>query len=156
MNVDEDSFAPIAGEGPGEGVAGGLAVLAHAGALSGLLTGSGSGSGGLKVEAPFGNRILLLEHRRIAGTSCIHDIDSLVGGLEPGMELELRRDVGNSHDDWSIKVLSPKGKLGFLPADCNEVIARLMYAGKRCFAEVDDVEKRGGVQRIIVDVYMED
>ena len=40
------------------------------------------------------------------------------------------RDAGNLHDRWAIKVMHEGKRLGFVPCDVNEILARLMDGGK--------------------------
>ena len=133
----------------------GLALISNA--AGGLAAFNDKEKGGLGLPKPFANRILLLEHLHVAGTTHIQGINDICENLAPGTELELKRDVGNAHDKWAVKVYAPDGRrMGFLPCDKNEVIARLMDGGKRCFAVVKGTEQRGKWSKIDIEVYLDD
>ena len=133
----------------------GLALISSA--AGGLAAFNDKKKGGLGLPKPFTNRILLLEHLHVAGTTHIQGINDICENLAPGTELELKRDVGNAHDKWAVKVYAPDGRrMGFLPCDKNEVIARLMDGGKRCFAVVKGTEQRGKWSKIDIEVYLDD
>ena len=74
-----------------------------------------------------------------------------------GDGLRLERDTKNRFDHWAIRVLDARGRrLGFLPADNNEIIARLMDGGKRIVGEVLSVEDVSGWARIGMAVWLDD
>lgn len=59
--------------------------------------------------------------------------------LTPGTELLLYREPENEHDEWAIAVyITEDDKLGYISRFKNETIARLMDAGKKFVAIVDD------------------
>ena len=59
--------------------------------------------------------------------------------LQPGTELMLYRDADNEHDEWAIAVhLTEEDMLGYISRFKNETIARLMDAGTKVIAVVDD------------------
>ena len=145
-----DGAAAVGADLPGS-----LAVLSSV--PGGLAALTGEGAGGLGLPKPFSQTILLLEHIHVAGTSHVHNIQELVGGLTAGVELALKRDPLNAHDQWCVQVLVPSGaRIGYLPCDCNEVIARLMDAGKRCFAKVVGLRMVNGWAKIDIEVYLDD
>ena len=127
----------------------------------GLALFANGGSGALGMTKPFANEICLLEGVHVAGTTHVTWMDELAKDIVPGQRLQLRRDVENSHDKWAIKVLAPENpygeeKLGFLPCDKNEIIARLMDGGKSCFAKVISLEQKGSWTKINIEVYLDD
>lgn len=115
-----------------------------------------NGGGGLGVPIPFANRIVLLEDAHIAGTSHVRDMDELAHGIAVGQELALERDTGNIHDAWAIRILAGGKRAGYVPADRNEVLARLMDGGKRVGATVTEKEKLGNWHKIHIEVYLDD
>lgn len=128
------------------GTAGGLLAAMH-----------GSGPAGIEVPKPFSQRICLLPDARVAGTSHVEGIRALAAGLCEGDELRLERDPQNRFDSWAIRVLDARGRrLGFVPADKNEIIARLMDGGKRVVGEVLSVEDVSGWIRIGMAVWLDD
>jgi hypothetical protein len=73
---------------------------------------------------------------RIAGTGhhCTADTRS---ELRDGLAVDLRREADNEHDPDAIAVVTPDGRrLGYLPRRRNEVIARLLDAGKPLTATI--------------------
>lgn len=123
-----------------------------------LLVAMHQGSGSvLDVPKPFSQPICLIPETRIAGTTHVEGIDELAERLTKGARLELVRDVKNRYDQWAIKLRNGDGAyLGFVPADVNEIPARLMDGGKRLFAEVNDVELRGSWWRVGIGVWLDD
>lgn len=62
--------------------------------------------------------------------------------ITPGTELLLFREPENEYDEWAVAVyLTQEDKLGYISRYKNETIARLMDAGKRFTAVVDDAEE---------------
>lgn len=113
--------------------------------------------GALDVPKPFAEPICLVPDTRVAGTGHVGDIDRLARALKTGDRLRLERDAKNRYDRWSIRVLTGEGeRLGHVCADVNEIPARLMDGGKRLFAEVTDVDRRGEWWRIAIGVWLDD
>lgn len=129
-----------------------LATIIPSGGLGAL----GSTSAPLSVPIPFQNKIVLVEDARIAGTTHIHDIDSIVGGLEEDAELRLEREPGNLADRWAIKVFANNAMIGYVPADNNEILARLMDGGKALSARFTIKEKVGTWNKLHMEVILDD
>lgn len=109
------------------------------------------------VATPFSQPILILENARVAGTPRFMEEADLGAHLPTGTRLELRREPTNRHDSWAIRVLDPGGDLlGYLPADVNEVLARMMDAGKCLYAKISAQDSRGTWNRMYVEVYLDD
>ncbi|MBR2682465.1 MAG: HIRAN domain-containing protein [Atopobiaceae bacterium] len=123
-----------------------------------LLVAMHQGSGSvLDVPKPFSQPICLVPDTRIAGTAHVEGIDELVERLTEGTRLELVRDAKNRYDRWAIELRNSEGEhLGFVPADINEIPARLMDGGKRLFAEITDIELRGSWWKIGIGVWLDD
>lgn len=84
------------------------------------------------MAAPFAKEIFLIE-THVAGTSHV-PIKEIEPILNSGDSLVLRRETGNIHDEHAILILTEGGeKLGYIPRDRNEILARLMDAGNSCF-----------------------
>lgn len=65
-----------------------------------------------------------------------------VEALTPGTELLMYREPDNKHDEWAIAIyITEDDKVGYMSRFKNEPIARLMDAGKKFIAVVDDREK---------------
>ena len=131
------------------------------GALATLWTGMGlvaanANGAGLSVPAPFQNSIVLLEDVRVAGTTHVHGIDAIVESLEIGASLHFEREPDNLSDHWAIKVYAGESRLGYVPADCNEVLARLMDGGKALSGKLTDKEKVGSWNKLRMEVSLND
>lgn len=93
---------------------------------------------------PREKQILVLK-TGIAGVQ--HHIESeeernALNALTPGTELLLYREPENEYDEWAVAVyLTETDKLGFITRFKNETIARLMDAGKKFTAVVDEFEQ---------------
>lgn len=94
-------------------------------------------SGASSAPMPFSRDILVLE-TRVAGTSCLNDPDALAATLKRGDVLTMRREPQNEFDDFAILLFTTGEKAGYIPRDQNEVIARLMDAGKTFFARIEE------------------
>ena len=110
----------------------------------------------LSVPVPFQNRIVLIEDARVAGTTHIRGIDAIVEGLEVGADLRLEREPGNLADCWAIRVFAGDDGIGFVPADCNEVLARLMDGGKALSGKLTGKEKLGTWNKLHMEVSLDD
>ena len=109
------------------------------------------------LSKPFSSEILLFRRVRVAGTKNIFNIEETVEDLEVNQKLGLLRDSKNLGDKWSVKVLDSKGRnVGYLSSDCSEVVSRLMDAGKKMFAKIENIEKRPRWNLIELEVYLDD
>ncbi len=62
-----------------------------------------------------------------------------IENLTPGMELKLYREPDNAYDEWAVAVyFGEEDMLGYITRYKNETIARLMDAGKKFIAVVDE------------------
>ena len=112
------------------------------------------GSGGALVS-PFAKEIFLIE-THVAGTSHV-PIREIEPGLLNGSTLVLRREPGNSHDPLAILILAESGqKIGYVPRDRNEILARLLDAGKFIFARLESKEWHDNWLRITARVFLRD
>ena len=110
----------------------------------------------LSVPMPFQNKIVLLEDTRVAGTTHIQGIDAIVHKLAVGVELRLEREPANLVDAWAIRVFAGNDRIGYVPADCNEVLARLMDGGKVLSAKLTSKEKVGNWNKLHMEVSLDD
>lgn len=111
------------------------------------------GSGGFQLDV-FSKDILVLECL-VAGTS-FRKLNDVEASLEHEVKLDLKRESDNQYDDWAIALHFQKNKIGYIPRDKNEVIARLIDAGKAFFATIQAKEWEGNWLRIEVKVYLKD
>lgn len=137
----------------GTGLPGGLVVVPGTG---GGLDPLGGGKGGFSLPVPFAQRICLIEETRVAGTTHASGIEDVADKLVPGCKLRLLREPGNLADTWAIKVFAGDVRIGYVPADRNEILARLMDGGKRLSAEVVDHELVGTWHKVTMGVWLDD
>ena len=120
------------------------------------LAGADGSSASLSVPMPFANRIVLVDDMRIAGTTHVRGIDELAANLSDKQELTFEREPENLHDTWAIRVLADGKRLGYVPCDRNEILARLMDGGKHVGATVTRCEKIGNWNKIHMEVFLDD
>ena len=107
-------------------------------------------------ELPYDREILLLECD-IAGTSYIKDVDALDPELKAGACLTCVREPGNRHDAMAIRLQTDSGrKAGYIPRANNEVIARLMDAGKLILTRVESKAWIGSWLKVSIQVLLRD
>ena len=131
-----------------------LAITQQAASL--LLRTANETSKGLNTGMPFPTTITLCEDVVVAGTSHIVGIDDVLDGIEPPADVKLVRDAGNLHDRWAIKVMHGGKRLGFVPCDVNEILARLMDGGKKLTGTVFEREVRGRWNKLHMEVTLVD
>ena len=59
-------------------------------------------------------------------------------------------------DAWAIKVFAGEERIGYVPADCNEIIARLMDGGKALSVRLTGKEKLGTWNKLHMEVSLDD
>jgi hypothetical protein len=65
--------------------------------------------------------------------------------------------LSNPHDQLAIVVKDPRGrKIGYVPRGKNEVLARLMDAGKLVFGTLAEKEFVGKWLKMTMQVYLDD
>lgn len=131
---------------------GALAVIGS----GGVLAAADAAGMPLSVPIPFQNKIVLIEHTRIAGTTHISGIDELAAQLEVGADLRLEREPTNMADEWAIKVFAGESRIGYVPADCNEILARLMDGGKVLSGKLTGKQKVGNWNKLHMEVSLDD
>lgn len=114
------------------------------------------GANTLSVPMSFESRIVLFESIRIAGTSHAPDIDATMRQMPDEARLDLVREPDNQADGWAIRVEHDGKKIGYVPADKNEVLARLMDGGKTLGGELVSRELRGTWWNVHMEVYLID
>lgn len=109
------------------------------------------------LSVPFSQPSLIVERSRVAGTLNNPDRDDLCAQLNVGQRLELRRAPMDYDDPYSVQVLSKNGDvLGYVAADINEIVSRLMSFGKHIYAVVCSIELVGSWHMVYVEVYLDD
>lgn len=107
------------------------------------------------LAAPFAKEIYLIE-THVAGTSHV-PVREIEPSLSGGDALVLRREAQNTHDSFAILIITKNGdKLGYVPRDRNEILARLMDAGKLLFARLESKEWHGDWLRVAARVFLRD
>ncbi len=128
-------------------------VPAGAGTLISAADASGTP---LSVPIPFQQKITLVESTRIAGTMHVHGIEHVLEELGVGSELRLEREPGNVSDAWAIKVCAGNTRIGYVSADCNEILARLMDGGKSLSGTLVARERVGTWDKLYMEVVLDD
>lgn len=112
------------------------------------------GKGG--VPMPFVKEIFLMECQ-VAGTTHVEGIEEKTAELNAGAFLGFLREPDNPYDALAILILNRSNeKIGYVPRDRNEVIARLMDGGKLIFGKVEKKHQNGKWIQIAVKVYLRD
>ena len=111
---------------------------------------------GLNIEKPFSKDIFLIEVH-IAGTTHIDNINELEPKLNEGVEVLFFREPTNQYDDKAIVIKDKEGnKLGYVPRAKNEILARLMDAGKLVYGKIKSKEKIDNWIKIELEIYLKD
>ena len=93
----------------------------------------------------------------IAGTSHIENINKLEPGLQIGDKLNFFREPQNEFDKLAIIVKDEKGnKIGYVPKGKNEILSRLMDAGKLIYGTIHEKEFVGNWLKITLKIYLDD
>lgn len=98
--------------------------------------------------------ILVLECL-VAGTS-FRKLKDVEPSLLAEVKLGLKREPDNEYDEFAIALHFEKNKIGYIPRESNEVIARLMDAGKEFYAVIHAKEWEGNWLRVEIKVYLKD
>jgi len=118
---------------------------------SGLLAALSSGAINIQVLP---KEILILECI-IAGTS-FRKLTTIEKELKAQVKLSLKRESKNEYDEFAIALYFKKEKTGYIPKTKNEVIARMMDAGKQFYAVLQAKEWEGNWLRLDIKVYLKD
>ena len=114
-------------------------------------------AGPLELQKQFGRRIFLLE-ARVAGTTHLkEDLKAIESGLGKGDRLSFFREPDNPHDSLAIGVRNAEAKkIGYVPREKNEILARLMDAGKTLYGTVLEKEFVGKWLKITMEIFLDD
>ena len=107
------------------------------------------------IPLPFLRGILILEIH-IAGTSYRENIAEIEPSLETGQMFQMIREPENEYDCWAIAVYANDYKLGYVPRAQNEIIARLMDAGKLFYCKLTGKEWKNDWLCLETDIYLKD
>lgn len=86
-----------------------------------------AGYGNFKLQALVPKRKIYLQQFFVAGFRHYNGMD-LLPYMEVNDLLELRREPDNEHDDCAIALYWQQEKIGYIPAEQNEMLAKLMDA----------------------------
>jgi len=107
------------------------------------------------LPMPYVREIFLMQCH-VAGTG-FRDLKEIEPDLRAGDLLTFRREPDNVHDRLAIEIFSESDmSLGYVPRNRNEVLARLMDAGKLVFGRVESPRRIEDWLRIEIMVYMRD
>ena len=127
-----------------------LSPIAQAQALGVL------GETSFSIPMPFENPIVLFESVRVAGTTHAPAIDQTMAEIPDDAPITLRREPDNQADPWAIWMEYNGKKIGYMPADKNEILARLMDGGKTLKAKLLSYELRDSWWRVYVQISLVD
>ena len=111
------------------------------------------GSGGVDALAPFSREIYLLDIV-VAGTTFCTEMDTLEPKLLPETVLKMIRQPQNKHDELAIGIYLNSIRVGWVPMEHNEVISRLMDAGKAFFCRIESTKRKGNWVKINAKIFM--
>lgn len=117
----------------------------------GLLTALGKGGMIINVMP---KEILVMECV-VAGTS-YRKLDTVEAELQSEVKLEVKREPENQFDKFACALWFGETKIGYIPKEKNEVIARLADAGKSFFAILQAKGKEGNWLKLDIKVYLRD
>ena len=107
------------------------------------------------LPKPFVQEVDLL-NCNIAGTTFLN-LKDIEPKLKKHQLLVLKREPKNEYDDKAILILTEDGqKLGYVPQERNEILSRLMDAGKLLFGRLDEKNWVGRWLRLDIQVYLRD
>lgn len=98
--------------------------------------------------------ILVLE-TIVAGTS-FRKVTEVERDMAVGSRLVLQREAKNEYDTFAVAFHFNEVKIGYIPRERNEAIARLMDAGKDFYASIINKEWEGNWLKITVGIYLKD
>ena len=107
------------------------------------------------LPKPFVQEVELLDCN-VAGTTFL-DLDDIEPKLKKHQLLMLKREPNNEYDNNAILILTEEGqKLGYVPQDKNEVLSKLMDAGKLLFGRLDEKSWMDDWLKLDIQVYLRD
>jgi hypothetical protein len=117
----------------------------------GLLSALSKGAFSIDVVA---REILVLECLA-AGTS-FRKLDNVQDELKETVQLEMKREGDNEFDNFAVALWFQNTKVGYIPKERNEVLARLMDAGKQFYATIHAKEMEGNWLKLEIKVMLKD
>lgn len=112
--------------------------------------------GATALPTPFAREILLLECR-VAGTSYRPNIAAVEPELNLGAKFRLEREPDNEFDEWAIKIYDARNvHIGYVPKTKNEVLARLLDAGKTLSARLIAKDWQDSWLKLDIEIFLHD
>lgn len=111
------------------------------------------GTGGVEAIASLTREIYLLDIV-VAGTSYCEQIDEIEPQLQPQTVMKMIRHPKNEHDELAIGIYLNTVRVGWVPMEHNEVISRLMDAGKAFFCRVETTQRKGDWLKVRAKIFM--
>lgn len=136
-----------------------LIALADDGFALAAFTGA---NGGLGLPQPYTTTIVLIDRtylvggRGFGGSGADDDMLERIRTAGDEAHITLRREPDDIADPWTVEAMIGGTPIGFVRAHENEIIARLMDAGKHVIAQYLETETLGEYHRIWVRLVMED
>lgn len=78
-----------------------------------------------------------------------HSGPSLLGRMRAGEPIRLSREPGNRYDPWAVRLDYRGRKIGYLPRQQNQPVARLLDSGARVRARIAAVDRRAEPWRAV-------
>jgi hypothetical protein len=91
----------------------------------------------------------------VAGTS-FRKLENIEQELTQKVKLTTKREGDNQFDKFAIALMFNETKVGYIPKEKNEVIARLMDTGKQFYATIQAKEYEGNWLKLEIQVVMKD
>ncbi len=114
-------------------------------------------NGASEIAMPFAREILLLECR-VAGTSFRPEIADIEPDMEIGAKFRLQREPQNKFDESAIAIYDVRhnNHLGYVPQTKNEVLARLLDAGKQLSAKLIAKQWNDSWLKLDIEIFLHD
>lgn len=108
------------------------------------------------LPMPFTREIFLL-NCHIAGTNFRPEIAEIEPTFKVGAKFQLQREPQNKFDELAIAIYdSNKNHLGFVPQAKNEVLARLLDAGKQLSAQLVAKQWNDSWLKLDIEIFLND
>ena len=117
----------------------------------GLLGALSKGAFSLNV---FAREILVLEC--LATGTSFRKLGKAQDDLKETVHLVMKREGKNEFDNFAIALWFQDTKVGYIPKEKNEVLARLMDAGKQFYATISAKEMEGNWLKLQIKVILKD
>lgn len=100
-----------------------------------------AGQADANALAPFTREVFLL-HIEVAGTGYCEQMNDIYPKLKTDEVLQMRRDPQNKYDKKAIGIYFEQTRIGWVPRTMNEIISRLMDAGKVFFCRITELSEQ--------------